>query len=390
MRYAPRGDGLNVPHHLDMAGRVNLGSYYTPAKYVYMVGKWLLEQGVGPKWTIADLSCGYGAFFELSAVDGLHKCRYVGNDIDPVAVKKARQCFPHIELGEGNALFHVSRKRFGFQTDERIVIVGNPPYNDTTSQIRNRIKTCPLPIDEDLKTRDLGLSSLLAYNKIKADCAAILHPLSYLIKAQNFSSAQEFFSNYRIVDHIVFSSREFAGTSKTVPFPVIVALYRRRDGRGLSYEDVRKMWFQTTDGDRFSLSGFDYVTDEIRKYPGKHRYHPEILFYTLRDINALRRSRTFLVDRTPNAIDVDPSTLAYYCYIDCFKRFAEIPYYLGNFNIPFIRSKFADIEIDVVRIARYAHPEVFGKSASPTSEAYVRVREYISKSIKGKGCSHAN
>ncbi len=384
-----KGD-VNVSRHLGVASRVNLGSYYTPAKYVHMVGEWLLEQGIGSGWTIADLSCGYGAFFELSETKGLRKCRYIGNDIDPVAVKNARKYFPYVELSEGNALFRVSRKRFGFQPDERIVIVGNPPYNDTTSQAGQSLKTDSIQIDADLKTRDLGMSSLLAYDKIQADYVAVLHPLSYLIKKQNFSAAQTFFSNYALVKYIVFSSREFEGTSRAVNFPVIVALYRRAEGHGLSYEDVRRMWFETVEENRFSLSGFDYVTDEIRKYPGKQRYHPEILFYTLRDINALRRSQTFLVRRMPNAVDVDPTKLAYYCYIDCFKRFADIPYYLGNFNVPFIRDEFASIKDDVVRIAKYAHPNVFGESTKPGHKTYEHVREYISKSIKGKECLHAD
>lgn len=381
---------VNVSRHLGVAGRVNLGSYYTPARYVRTVGVWLRELGIGAGWTIADLSCGYGAFFELAGIEGLDKCRYVGNDIDPVAVGKARQYFPHVMFSEGNALFRVSRKRFGFQPGERIVIVGNPPYNDTTSQAGQSLKTASIQIDADLKTRDLGMSSLLAYDKIQADYVAVLHPLSYLIKKQNFSAARAFFANYALVRHVVFSSREFAGTSRAVNFPVVVALYRRTEGRGLSYEDVRRMWFGTVEGNRFSLSGFDYVTDEIDKYPVKRRYHPEILFYTLRDMNALHRSRTFLVRRIPNAVDVDPAKLAYYCYVDCFKRFAEVPYYLGNFNIPFIRDEFVDVKEDVVQIAKYAHPDVFGEQAKPERKAYERVRKYISRSIKGKECPHAD
>ncbi len=380
---------INVSHHLGVVGRVNLGSFYTPAKYVKLVGDWLLNEGIGKGWTIADLSCGYGAFFELSEVEGLCDCRFVGNDIDPVAVEKAQTYFTNITWSIRNVLKDVSRQSFGFSDDEKLVIVGNPPYNDVTSQANQKIKTDDVSMDSDIKTRDLGMSSLLAYNKLKAEYVAVLHPLSYLIKKTNFKATQKFFSNYEIVQHIVFPSSEFVGTSKTSSFPVIVALYRRSEGKGLSYDDVQKMWFQTVEGEKFSLSGFDFITDEIDKYPSNKRYKPEILFYTLRDINALQRSRTFIKERMANAVDVNPTKLAYYCYIDCFKRYATIPYYLGNFNVPFICSEFASISNDVVTLSKSEHPEIFGQVNELNNETKNRIKQYIMRSIKGKVNSDA-
>lgn len=375
---------VNVSRHLGVVGRVNLGSFYTPAKYVDIVGVWLLKHGIGNGWTIADISCGYGAFFELGDVAGLSECRFVGNDIDPVAVEKAQGIFTNVEWSVRNALKDVSRKNFNFSASERLVIVGNPPYNDVTSQINQTMKTRELPIDADLKTRDLGMSSLLAYDKLKAEYVAVLHPLSYLVKKNNFSATRRFFSNYELIEHVVFPSCEFAGTSKTSAFPVIVAMYRRNAGRGFSYDEVQSMWFRTVEGAEFSLSGFDFVTDEIEKYPGGRRYKPEILFYTMRDINALMRSRTFIKERIANAVDVDPGKLAYYCYVDCFKRYADVPYYLGNFNVPFIRSEFASVSNDVMAVAKSAHPELFGRVNPPDSECEERVKNYILRSIKGK------
>ena len=380
----------NVSCHLGVVGRVNLGSFYTPSIYVRLVSKWLLSHGIGKGWTIADLSCGYGAFFELSDVEGLHECRYVGNDIDHEAVEKARTLFPCVHWSELNALVDVSRAKFGIGDDERLVVVGNPPYNDVTSQINQKIKTNGQAIDPDLKTRDLGMSSLLAYDKIAAEYVVVLHPLSYLIKKSNFLATQKFFGNYKLLEHIVFSSQEFAGTSKLAGFPVIVAMYKRAEGKGLAYDDVVKTWFSTVEGTRFSLSGFDYVTDEIDKYPGRSRYTPEILFYTMRDINALRRSRTFIRERIANAIDVNPDKLAYYCYIDCFKQYAEVPYYLGNFNVPFVREDFSSVLNDVKRIAMHNHPEVFGDCEAPDDDAVTRVKAYIEKSIKGKEMRNAD
>lgn len=377
------GRSVNRQSHLSVAGRVNLGSFYTPAKYVALVAEWLLTRGIGEGWTIADLSCGYGAFFELQEVPGLEHCRYVGNDIDPEAVNAARRFFPEVRFLERNVLAGVSREAFGFTKEERLIVVGNPPYNDVTSQINQGIKTKALPMDADVRTRDLGLSSLLAYDKLQAEYVAVLHPLSYLVKKSNFRAAQRFFGNYRMLEHLVFSSQRFAGTSKMAAFPVIVALYRRAPEAGLSYEQVRLTTFRTEEGQTFSLAGFDYVTDEVAKYPGKTRYSPEILFYTMRDINALMRSRTFIKERIANAVDVAPAKLAYYCYIDCFKRYAQVPYWMGNLNVPFCRETFSQIADDVLADARFHHPEIFGEQPAPEAETVSRIRRYIEAALCG-------
>ena len=374
-------DSANRQSHLTVAGRVNQGSFYTPAKYVALVAQWLLAHGVGDGWTVADLSCGYGAFLELHDVEGLQACRYVANDIDLEAVKTGRALFPQAEWRTQNALLHVARASFGFRPDERLAIVGNPPYNDTTSQINQDLKTAGMPMDDDLRTRDLGLSSLLAYDKLRADFVAVLHPLSYLVKESNFKAAARFFSHYRLLEHLVFSSQRFADTSRLAAFPVLVALYGRDEAHGLAYADVRRQLFRTEEGDRFSLNGFDSVTDHVAKYPHKAHYTPEILFYTLRDVNALRRCRTFIRERIANAVDVAPGQLPYYCYIDCFKRYAEIPYWLGNFDIPFIEKEFDAIADIVADDAMAHHPEIFGRQPNPTAMQIDRIKEYIKRAI---------
>lgn len=371
----------NVSNHLSAAGRVNLGSYYTPSIYVKQVANWLHEQGVDEKWTIVDLSCGYGAFFEMTEMPHFADCQFIGNDIDSSAIAKAREMFPNVKFSEKNALENVNRQTFEIAEAAPIVIVGNPPYNDTTSQINQEIKTERPTIDEDIRTRDLGMSSLLAYDKLKADLVAVLHPLSYLIKKTNFSAAGKFFDNYELLNHIVFSSREFAGTSKLAGFPVIVALYRRNVGHGLTYDQVANMTFNTVEGESFSVNGYDYVADHIEKYPHRNRYRPEILFYTLRDVNALKRSRTFINERIANAVDVAPEKLAYYCYLDCFKRYAEIPYWLGNLNVPFIEKEFDEIAGLVEADAKWHNPQIFGEQPALADNEVEKIREYIERSI---------
>lgn len=390
-RAAPLPAGAPSPHqqgHLSPSGRVNLGSFYTPAKYIARVAEWLRAQAIGKGWTIADLACGYGAFFTLQEVSGLEGCRYVGFDIDPAAIAAARKAFPTVQLAERNTLAALSRENLGLSPDEPLVIVGNPPYNDVTSQINQRIKAKTLSIDVDLRTRDLGLSSLRAYAKLQAAYVAVLHPLSYLIKKSNFNAVQPFFANYQLLSHLICSSQVFAGTSKMAAFPVIVALYQRTPGAGLTYDHVRTMTFRTEEGPTFSLAAFDDITADLAKYPGHTRYMPELLFYTLRDINALKRSRTFLKTRTANAIDIDPSKLSYYCYIDCFKRYAQVPYWLGNLNIPFRRNTFSEIAADVVADAHFHHPEIFGEAPAPSAEATQRIRHHIAAALQATDRPH--
>ena len=370
---------VNESQHLGIVGRINLGSYYTPAKYVRIVAQWLIDINIGRGWTIADLSSGYGAFFELQNVKGLEQCRYIGNDIDNVAVSKGQEYFPFVEWSVANALYEVSRQKFKIAEEEKLIIVGNPPYNDVTSQFKKEIKSDDTMIDSDIKTRDIGISSLLAYDKLKASYVAILHPLSYLIKKNNYKAGKRFFENYKMERHIIFSSDEFSGTSKASAFPVVVALYKRDEGCGLTYKEVTEKEFRTIEGNVFSIAKYEYVVDLIQKYPHKERYGTEILFYTMRDINALKRSRTFIEERIANAVDVDPDKLPYYCYIDCFKRFAEIPYYLGNFNVPFDSSCFDDIKGDVVAISKSKFPNIFKEEVSVSEAAELRVKKYIKK-----------
>ncbi len=370
---------IHVQRHLDSSGRVNLGSFYTPYRYVLLVRDWLEKYGLTSGKTILDSSCGYGAFFELQ--EYLPKNRYIGNDIDSLAVNRVSEVFPKVQTFNKNALFSVSRERYGIGNGDCLVVVGNPPYNDVTSQINQKIKSADMEMDADIRTRDLGLSSLLSYDKLAADYVAVLHPLSYLVKRQNFSAARNFFANYRMLEHAVFSSQEFANTSKTTGFPVVVALYRRAPAAGLSYDDVYRMTFRTVEGKAFSLANFDYVADFIRKYPHRERFEPEILFYTLRDINALKRSRTFIKERCSNAVDVNPEKLPYYCYLDCFKRYADVPYYMGNFDVPFDKATFPEIENAVLAVSKFHHPEVFGKSPKPSASEERAVVKYIARML---------
>lgn len=367
----------NTSKHLCHKDIVNLGSFYTPYKYVMMAGEWLEAEGVDDSYIILDSSCGYGAFFELSQF--FSNNRFIGNDIDSKAVEMVPKAFPFVEVYNKNSLIEVDRRQFGISDSDKLIIVGNPPYNDTTSIINQKIKNNKIKMDKDLNTRDLGISSILSYSKLDADYVLILHPLSYLIKKANYKLGSRFFENYSIVKHIIFNSQEFDNTSKINGFPIIMALYKKDVGSGMKYSDVRKFNFRTVEGITFNLSKRDYVSDYIQKYPHKIRYSQEILFYTLRDINALTRSRTFIKNRISNAVDVDPDRLGYYCYIDCFKKYATAPYFMGNFDIPFIKKDFNYIVDSAIAVSKFNHQDVFGLCDKPTIDDESKVINYIKK-----------
>ena len=358
--------------------QINFGRYYTPEKYIEIARGWLLKHNIG-NCAIVDPSCGGGAFFALQS--SFANALFMGNDINPEAVQFCSKQFPQVKLFNFNCLLNVSRSQYNLAEEDNLVIVGNPPYNDTTSIVGRKNKSSQCAVDNDIKSRDLGISSILAYEKLKADYACILHPLSYLIKKANFNVCSRFFKNYQMLEHIVFSSCEFDGTSK-VGFPVIMALYKRSSENALAYDKVLAQTFSTIEGTQFSLSSRQYISQFIRKYPHHERYQPEILFFTMRDINALKRSQTFMAKRTPHSIDVNPDFLAYYCYADCFKRYAQTPYWMGNFDVPLIASNFNLLANDFVAIAKYLNPQVFGNTEKPPQEVFNRVQDYI-KSVVG-------
>ncbi|MCQ2396193.1 MAG: N-6 DNA methylase [Lentisphaeria bacterium] len=379
----PPSHGMNASEqlHLNSNARINLGSFYTPEKYVRLVAKWL-DGLIDDSFKIVDPSCGYGAFFALKRF--FPRNTFIGNDIDPVACDMASRNFPFAKLTCRNALLNVGRKPYGLKRNDRIVIVGNPPYNDTTSQISQRIKgTSYTQMDDDVKARDIGMASLKADAKLRADFVAVLHPLSYIIKKSNHAACKSFFKDYTLKKHLIFNSQEFNDTSKIRGFPVIVALYERTPGHGLSYADVLSTTWRTVEGNSFRLDDMDFVTDNVRKYPSATQDAQEnsLFFYTLRDINALKRSKTFVSGNTRNSVAVAPESLDYYCYIDCFKRYADVPYYLGNLNVPYIKKDFNTIREICRKLAMHNNSELFGKDACVTPDEFNALVDYIKKTL---------
>jgi len=320
---------LKEQQHLNHIDKINLGAFYTPKRYIDIVWS-MIEPFIDKDTVILDSSCGYGNFFENRT-----NYKLVGNDIDKEAYNITKNIFKDIRLFNKNALSNINRSMFKIDRDDKLIIIGNPPYNDVTSIIRNRIKKETIIVDSDIKTRDYGISFLLSYAKLQADTICVLHPLSYLIKPANFRLLKGLKDNYRLIDSTIIDSATFKETSKGISFPIIIALYKR-DNRGMNFEYIKEYNFKTISRKTFRLSDFDFISNYIRKYPIKGKTHKsdDILFWTMRDINALKRNRTFIDKYSYNAIIIDKSKLEYYIYVDVFKQFSShIPYYFGNFDI---------------------------------------------------------
>jgi hypothetical protein len=271
-----------------------------------------------------DTSCGYGNFLRLP--------NSIGADIDSSAIEIARANVPTSKFFTHNSLKDIFRSAYSLTEKDKIIIIGNPPYNDTTSIIRNGIKKGVCEVDKSVSHRDTGVSFLISYSLLKADYISVLHPLSYLIKKANFESLGAFTENYTLTDGVIISSGEFSATSKTTQFPIIAALYKR--GEGMGYNHILNYQFKTGEGRLFRVNKYDRLANYITKYPNSKSVPLEktvAFFWTMRDINALKRTKTFVESEVSNSIRVPKAQLPYYCYADVFKDYIKhVPYYFGN------------------------------------------------------------
>jgi hypothetical protein len=370
--------------HLSHSQKTNFGSFYTPPHIVRLVYG-ILARNIDVD-VVLEPACGYGAFFAEKFPQ--ENVRFIGADIDSIALSVASKKFSNVKFKKINMLSKISRSKFGIRESEKLAIVGNPPYNDVTSQVKSKIKAEPCKIDDKIKTRDLGLSFMLAFAELKPDCIAVLHPLSYLIKKANFETLRPLMQSYELLDAVVFNSQEFTGTSKTNGFPIAAAVYAKSE-RGMNYEQIIKRKFKTLEKQEFSISDFDYICKYIPKYPSRYSKTGDFKFFTMRDINALKRSRTFIEEDTVNTIYIPQEKLPYYCYIDIFKDIAQkLPYYFGNLDVPFDKNNFEKLKEDFFSLSLAKHPEIFAdKFPVPESEcinsAKTRVQNYFNNLFKG-------
>jgi hypothetical protein len=326
------------------------------------------EQKNISEYTIIDTSCGYGSFFDYDFL--IPPKRYIGGDIDGAAIKIAQERHPNISFYKINALHNIQRSKYHIESNEKIIIVGNPPYNDVTSKVKKSIKqgfVCE--IDNDIRTRDLGISFMLGYTKLRPEYVCILHPLSYLIKKANYELLKPFLYQYKLIDSLIMNSQAFKETSKGTGFPIILSLYKN-DNKGTMYSSIMNMNFKTVDGKLFNIS-YDTISNYLNKYPQKYvKYNGDApLFWTMRDINALKRSKTFVQVYSYNTVIVKNEIIEYYCYVDVFKDYIKhIPYYLGNCDIIIDNEEFVKIKDAFIARSLQKHPFI---------KKYLGDRDYI-------------
>jgi len=378
----------NNQKHLNHIDAVNLGSYYTPEIIVDLAYS-ILQNNIKDikDFSIVDSSCGYGSFLTRKNIAK----RLIGADIDQKAVSEAKKIVGEVDFICQNSLLNVNRSSLNIKDDEKIIAIGNPPYNDTTSIIRNSIKDTSIQdkIDIDIKTRDLGMSFLLSYDKLKADYVCVLHPLSYLIKKANFSLLSKFAKNYKLIDGTIISSHEFSNTSRGMAFPILVALYKR-DEIGMNYDYIQNYQFKVKDDGVFRLKDFDTIVNYVQKYPNKKFLNkndkPVAKFWTLRDINALKRNRTFINEDTYNTVYVLMEKLPYYCYIDVFKQYADkMPYFIGNCDVIIDDDKFNKIKECFIDQSVHTNPVLKNKfNFRKIPDAKLKIDNYFKELLGSK------
>ena len=237
-----------------------------------------------------------------------------------------------------------------------------------------------------MRTRDLGLSFLRSYAQLNPDWICVLHPLSYLIKKANFNALGEFTKKYKLKDAVVVSSAEFDETSpgKTY-FPIVIALYQASK-EGMDYQDIERFAFTTKEGRKFSLADMVSIGQFISKYPNQKLVQQQeavAKFWTMRDINALKRSRTFVDETNDNTILIKREQLAYYCYVDVFKRFiGHIPYYFGNCDVFIDAAEFTKIQDDFMAFSAQNQPTLKQFLSSEVKNPLARIEPYF-KSLLG-------
>ena len=307
-------DSSNIKH-LTKNDIVKNGSIFTP-QFLVSIVKELLQPYMDSNKVIADFGSGYGAFLEQFANLGK---RCFATEYDNVSYQLLVQEYENIEIYNENSLIDISREKYNLSSMDELIIVGNPPYNDVTSQYKKGEKGI-LICDDDVQAKDLGISFLKAYCKLDAKYVCVLHPLAYLIKKANFNSLGSFKYNYRLLKGVVFSSKCFESINKTnAEFPVVAALYER-DALGMNFSFIESFEFDIYNhNEKFCLWNINTIDGKVDKYPKKDQ-HNGLQFYTMRDINALLRNTSFIEGNVANGVEVPLSKLYQYAWILYFKE----------------------------------------------------------------------
>lgn len=341
----------NYSSHLNDTKKSNLGKYYTPKELVQLVYD-LISNKIGENDYVMDLCCGCGAFMTL-----FNEFNLIGRDVDENAIG-VLELLQYKNVAVDNSLFNVSREKYGLKESDKVCIIGNPPYNDTTSKNKrfgtNAKSITGTEIDADIKTNDLGRSFLKAYGKLEPEYICVLHPLAYLIKEQNFKSLHTFKDNYKLLDAVVFQSSLFNDLIGSSEFPVVAALY----GKGsMDYDYIKSFNFRIFKTNKtFVLNKFTTIDNlsEAKcefgngkkasnrfKYPRKIDDHHvlksdiDLYQYNIRDTNSLMSSGNIMAlanNDNMNYCTVMFDELPYFAYIHNYRNFMQNDYLIGNLS----------------------------------------------------------
>jgi hypothetical protein len=323
--------------------KAGLGKYYTQPHLVDLVNALLKRiMASHPTAAIVDLAAGGGAFLV-----GFPSHRTIGRDIDTDAVALMLE-MGFSDVAVANSLAGLDRRKFGLSAEAVLVCTGNPPYNDVSSLNKRSTQAKQVrgdEVDDDLSYKDMGISFMRAYAKLKPVAICVLHPLSYLIKASNFRALRALPTSYRLAEAVVFSSAEFGDNiNGKTPFPVVAALYVA--GAGMEYEDIRTFPFPLweTQNGKFGPTGsilrLDQVTTiddgAVRKYPPTKEM-PRVselglYLYTVRDTNSLLSSGAITEKTDANRVPIQSVDAWKYAYLNCVKRYFGCSFVFGNLS----------------------------------------------------------
>lgn len=310
---------IHLAEHLPENKKIQLGGYYTPKEIVKLVHTFIYPYIKNNKKDVIifDSAGGCGAFlFDLK------KYNYRIADCDLDACNFLKQNFNPENIFHTNSLQEVKREKFHIPASAFLIIIGNPPYNDTTSEFKNGEKGNNI-CDEDLYDRDMGISFLKSYHKLNADIVCILHPLSYLIKEANFKRLKNFKDNYKLIKGVIFSSALFQGTG-TAKFPILISLYEKNN-KGMDYNYIKNFVFNILNSEQtFILSKFTTTDGYINKYPPRKNDIQEspigLYYYSFRDFNSLKKNTSFMAKKHPNGIVVTLENFYKYAYLYALKK----------------------------------------------------------------------
>ena len=172
-------------------------------------------------------------------------------------------------------------------------------------------------------------------------------------------------------------------------FPILIALYKR-DEVGMNYDYIRNYQFKVKDDGVFRLKDFDTIVNYVQKYPNKKLLNkndkPVAKFWALRDINALKRNRTFIDEDTYNTVYVLMEKLPYYCYIDIFKQYTDkMPYFIGNCDVIIDNKKFGEIKECFVSQSVHTNPILKNKfKFKKIPDAKIKIDNYFKEFLESK------